>query len=79
MAILTTRTKCTGPSAVASTHAAHTAPIWAAQGTSVSFAGTSVPFAGTSVLADAVLPFAQVAVGARVASLPGLPPRDAPV
>ncbi len=73
MVILMTRAKCTGLFAfVASTHSAHTAPVWAEQ-------GTGVPFAGTSVPVDAVAPFAQVAVGARVASLPGLPPRDAPV
>ena len=37
--------------------------------------GTSAPFAGTSAAAHS----AQVAFGARVAALPGLPPRGAPV
>jgi hypothetical protein len=48
---------------VAAEHSAHTAP-------SSRDKGTAVPFAGLSV---------QVAFGARVTDLPGLPPRGAPV
>ena len=48
---------------VAAEHSAHTAPVVPVQ-------GTAVPFAG---------PLAQVAFGARVTDLPGLPPRGAPV
>ena len=48
---------------VAAAHSAHTAPNRREQ-------GTAVPFAGLSV---------QVALGARVTDLPGLPPRGAPV
>ena len=44
-------------------HSAHTAPGSRDK-------GTAVPFAGSSV---------QVAFGARVTDLPGLPPRGAPV
>ena len=65
---LMTRTPNTGLSAdVASTHSAHTAPVWTEQGTGLSFAGTSV------------LAPVQVAFGARVTDLPGLRPRGAPV
>ena len=53
---------------VAASHSAHTAPEWTEQGTGLSFAGTSA----------LVLPV-QVAFGARVTDLPGLPPRGAPV
>ncbi len=48
---------------VAAEHSAHTAPVSRDK-------GTAVPFAGLDV---------QVAFGARVPSLPGLPPRGAPV
>ncbi len=47
----------------AAEHSAHTAPVSRDK-------GTAVPFAGLDV---------QVAFGARVTDLPGLPPRDAPV
>ncbi len=48
---------------VAAEHSAHTAPVSRSE-------GTAVPFAGRLV---------QVAFGARVTDLPGLPPRGAPV
>jgi hypothetical protein len=48
---------------VAAEHSAHTAPGSRDK-------GTAVPFAGL---------LAQVAFGARVTDLPGLPPRGAPV
>ena len=48
---------------VAAEHSAFTAPVSRDK-------GTAVPFAGSSV---------QVAFGARVTDLPGLPPRGAPV
>ena len=48
---------------VAAEHSALTAPV-------VRVKGTAVPFAGLLV---------QVAFGARVTDLPGLPPRGAPV
>jgi hypothetical protein len=61
---MTISTPTTGLSChVAAEHSAFTAP-----GSQVQ--GTAVPFAGLSV---------QVALGARVTDLPGLPPRGAPV
>ncbi len=58
------RTPATGLSCwVAAEHSGCTAPVSRDKGTAVLVAG----------------PFAQVAFGARVPSLPGLPPRGAPV
>ena len=72
---LMTRTPNTGLSAdVASTHSAHTAPVWTEQGTGLSIARLR---GGAPVTSCSL--FAQVAFGARVADLPGLPPRGAPV
>jgi hypothetical protein len=61
---MTLSTPATGLSCyVAAEQSAHTAPNRRDK-------GTAVPFAGLSV---------QVAFGARVTDLPGLPPRGAPV
>ena len=69
----TTKTRTSTPAIglsryVATAHSAFTAPNALEQ-------GTAVPFAGMSAAAADV----QVAFGARVAALSGLPPRGAPV
>ena len=66
---LMTRTPATGLSCfVVSAHSAHTAPDRTEQ-------GTGLPSAGISGTPNT----AQVAFGARVLALPGLPARGAPV